>query len=84
MTIKATCEHLSLPRHARVRSPQSVSFFSNQRFLPQARFLLRFLFKKAALFREAEIRGRTQVELQKLAIESETMTKEQAVSALRR
>ena len=50
----------------------------------EARFLLRFLFKKAAIFREAEIRGRTQVELQKLEIESEVQSKEQAVSALRR
>ena len=50
----------------------------------EAKFLLRFLFKKAALFRESDLRHRAQIELQRIAIEEQNREKEKAVGALRR
>eukprot|EP00960_Hanusia_phi_P041310 754936-Hanusia_phi.AAC.4 len=50
----------------------------------EAKFLLRFLFKKAALFRESDLKHRAQIELQRIAIEEQNRDKEKAVGALRR
>ena len=50
----------------------------------EAKFLLRFLFKKAALFRESDLRARHQIELQRVAIEEQMRERDQAVGSMRR
>jgi hypothetical protein len=51
---------------------------------PEAKFLLRFLFKKAAIFRESDLRARHQIELQRVAIEEQMRQRDQAVGCMRR
>jgi hypothetical protein len=50
----------------------------------EAKFLLRFLFKKAAIFRESDLRARHQIELQRVAIEEQMRERDQAVGSMRR
>jgi len=50
----------------------------------EAKFLLRFLFKKAALFRESDLRARHQIELQRVAMEEQMRERDQAVGSMRR
>lgn len=50
----------------------------------EAKFLLRFLFKKAAIFRESDLRARHQIELQRVAMEEQMRERDHAVGCMRR